>query len=54
MVIYLVLLVALIGLLIYAFAINPKLSEVGHVMFWTGLLTFLLQIATGYFVSILK
>jgi hypothetical protein len=54
MVIYFVLLIALIGLLVYAFAVNPKLGEVGHVMFWTGLLAFLMQVGTAHFVSILK
>jgi len=47
MVIYVVLLVALAGLLIYAFAANPKASEVGRIMFWTGLLAFLLRYPLG-------
>jgi len=41
MVIYFSLLIAIIGLLIYAFVANPKLAEVGRIMFWTGLLAFL-------------
>jgi len=45
MVIYLSLLVALIGLLMYAFAANPKLQEIGRVSFFAGLLAFLLKIA---------
>ena len=42
MIIYLSLLVAVIGVLMYALATNPKLQEIGKIMFWTGLLTFLL------------
>jgi hypothetical protein len=40
--IYFSLLVALVGALIYGFAANPKLAELGRIMFWTGLLAFLL------------
>ena len=54
MVILLVLLVALVGLLIYGFTINPKLMEVGRIMFWTGLLAFLLNIASAHTVNLLK
>ncbi len=43
MIIYLNLLVAVIGLLMYALAAKPKLVEVGRIMFWTGLLAFLLD-----------
>ncbi len=42
MVIYLSLLVALVGVLMYAFAANPKLVRVGEIMFFCGLLAFLL------------
>jgi hypothetical protein len=45
MIIYLSLLIALIGLLIYAFSANPantKLQEVGKIMFFAGLLAFLI------------
>lgn len=34
--------VALAGMLMYALSANPKLVEIGRIMFWTGLLTFLL------------
>ncbi len=34
--------IAVVGLLMYALCANPKLSEVGRIMFWTGLLAFLL------------
>jgi hypothetical protein len=36
------LLIALIGLLMYVLASNPKVVEIGRIMFWTGLLAFLL------------
>jgi hypothetical protein len=42
MIIYLPLLVALIGVLMYALCTNPKLIEIGRIMFWTGLLAFLI------------
>ena len=41
MVIVLQLLVALIGVLMYALSTNPKLQEIGRIMFFAGLLTFL-------------
>ena len=40
------LIIAVVGLLMYALCANPKLSEVGRIMFWTGLLSFLLGSAT--------
>jgi len=43
MVIYLSLLVALAGVLLYALSANPKMVEIGKIMFWTGLLAFLLR-----------
>jgi hypothetical protein len=36
------LLVSLIGLVMYFICTNAKLVEVGRIMFWTGLLAFLL------------
>jgi hypothetical protein len=42
MTIVLTLLVALIGLLMYALCSNAKVVEIGRIMFWTGLLAFLL------------
>jgi hypothetical protein len=36
------LLIALIGLLMYVLCANTKLQEIGRIMFWTGLLAFLL------------
>jgi hypothetical protein len=34
--------VAVVGLIMYVLATNPKITEVGRIMFWTGLLSFLL------------
>jgi len=42
MIIGLTLLVALIGVLMYALCANPKLQEIGRIMFFCGLLAFLL------------
>jgi len=39
---YLSLLIAIIGLLMYALASHAKVVEIGRIMFWTGLLAFLL------------
>jgi Na+/phosphate symporter len=51
--IYLSLLVALIGVLMYALSVNPKLQEIGRICFGCGLLAFLLASA-GPLVSLLK
>ena len=53
MIIVVSLLVALIGLLMYAFAVNVKLGEVGRIMFAFGLLAFLLRLEPGV-VSLFK
>jgi Na+/phosphate symporter len=45
MIIGLTLLVALIGVLMYALCANPKLQEIGRLMFFAGLLAFLLGAA---------
>lgn len=42
MIIYVKLLIALVGVLMYVLCTNAKLSEIGRIMFWTGLLAFLL------------
>ena len=34
--------VAVVGLIMYVLASNPKIVEVGRIMFWTGLLSWLL------------
>lgn len=44
MTIYLSLLVCLIGGAIYAFATNAKLTEIGRMTFFAGLLAFLLKV----------
>ena len=46
MTIYLSLLVALAGVLMYALSANPKLAEIGLVSYACGLLAFLLQAAS--------
>ena len=43
MIIGLTLLVAIVGVLMYALCVNPKLQEVGRLMFFAGLLAFLLS-----------
>ncbi len=43
MIIALTLLVALVGLLMYVLCANPKLQELGRIMFFVGLLAFLLN-----------
>ena len=44
MVIFVSLLVAIIGVLMYALAVNPKLQEIGRIAFAMGLLAFLLRL----------
>jgi Na+/phosphate symporter len=53
MIIYLSLLVALIGVLMYALCVNPKLAEIGRLMFFAGLLAFLLLV-NGPAVALLR
>lgn len=53
MIIYISLLLCLIGLLMYAFAANPKLQEIGRITYFAGLLAFLLRI-TEAAVSVLR
>ena len=43
MLIYFSALVALVGVLMYALAANPKLCEIGRIMFACGLFVFLLN-----------
>ena len=47
MIVYVSLLVALIGVLMYALAANPKLVEIGRICFAFGLLAFLLRVTEG-------
>jgi hypothetical protein len=44
MIVLIPLLVALIGLLMYALASNPKLVRIGEIMFFAGLFVFLFQL----------
>jgi hypothetical protein len=45
MAIYVTLLFAIAGLLVYAFAANPKLAEAGRIAYFAGLLAFLIGVA---------
>ena len=51
MIIILPLLVAVIGLLMYVLASNPKVTEIGRILFWTGTLAFLLGGGAGHVVQ---
>lgn len=53
MIIYLSLLVALVGVLMYALSANPKLQEIGRISYAMGLLAFLLAIGSGHIVSVI-
>jgi hypothetical protein len=44
MIVYLSLLVAIIGLLVYVLASNAKAVEAGRLMYFAGLLAFLLKV----------
>jgi hypothetical protein len=43
MTIYLSLLIAIVGVVVYLMTSHAKAAEVGRLMFWTGLLAFLLK-----------
>jgi hypothetical protein len=45
MIIFFSLLVSVVGLLIYVLATQPKVVEIGRMMFWTGLLVFMFHSA---------
>lgn len=45
MIIFLSLLVAVIGMLMYVLFANPKLQEIGRIALFCGLLAFLLQVS---------
>jgi hypothetical protein len=49
MYIYFSLLVALIGVLMYALTVHAKLVEIGRILFFCGLLAFLLEAANAHF-----
>lgn len=44
MIIYVPLLAAVLGVLLYALAANPKAQEIGRIMFFCGFFVFLLEI----------
>lgn len=43
MTVYLPLLISIIGVLMFALCTNPKLSEIGKILFFCGALAFLLN-----------
>jgi cytochrome c oxidase assembly factor CtaG len=47
MLVALPLVVAVIGLIMYFIASNPKVQEIGRIMFWTGVLAFWLGGGVG-------
>lgn len=53
MIVYIPLLVAIIGALVYALAANPKASEMGRIMFFCGLFVFLFEIG-GHTTALLR
>lgn len=53
MIIGLTLLIALVGLLMFVLCTNPKLVEIGKIMFFCGLLAFLLGSA-GELIKLVK
>lgn len=54
MVIYLDLLVALVGVLAYALASNPKVQMIGLIGYAAGLLAFLIEVAGARVLPILR
>ena len=55
MIIVLSLLVALVGVLMYALSANPKLAEIGRIMFFAGLFVFLFCSCQGnHFVELFR
>lgn len=42
MLVYLSLLIAIVGLVVYAISVNPKGAEIGRITYFAGLLAFLL------------
>lgn len=47
MIVILSLLIAICGLLLYALSANPRVGEIGRIMFFCGLFVFLLQFGQG-------
>jgi len=44
MIVFISVLVAIVGVLMYALSTKPKLQEIGRIAFFCGLLTFLLRV----------
>lgn len=53
MIIYLSLLVAIAGVLLYALSVNPKLQEIGRISYFAGLLAFLLMVGSGHALTLI-
>lgn len=53
MLVYLSLLVAIIGLVVYAISVNPKGAEIGRITYFAGLLAFLIS-GAGIVISALR
>jgi Na+/phosphate symporter len=53
MIILFSLLVALVGVLMFALCVNPKLQEIGRIMFFCGLFTFLLNGLPSHWIGLL-
>ena len=54
MIIYLSLLVALAGALVYAFSANPKLQNIGMISYGVGLLAFLFTVGSGHALTVIR
>jgi Na+/phosphate symporter len=52
MVVYSSLLIAVVGLLMYALSASAKLVEIGRIMFFCGLLAFLLAAGSGHLLGV--
>lgn len=53
MLVYLSLLVAIVGLVVYAISVNPKGAEIGRITYFAGLLAFLLT-GAEHLVNVLR
>lgn len=49
MILYIPILIAIIGVLAYSLATNPKVAEIGRISFFAGLLVALFELHTGNF-----
>jgi hypothetical protein len=53
MVVFLPLLLAIVGLLVYAISVNPKAQEIGRITYFAGLLAWLLT-GAQHLVNVLR